>query len=51
VRGGQQWILPWDGNCILTTSAFVAIQTAVRRFGRATKYMYVPGANGSINQK
>ncbi|KNC76105.1 hypothetical protein SARC_11386 [Sphaeroforma arctica JP610] len=38
---GAKWILPWDGNCFLTSSAWKNITTSVRSHSDS-KYFWVP---------
>lgn len=40
-RGRAKWVLPWDGNCFLTSGAWAAIADAVTS-GGAQKYFLVP---------
>lgn len=42
-RGRARWLLPWDGNCFLTQSAFEAIRSAIER-NPYFRYVIVPMA-------
>eukprot|EP00123_Amoebidium_parasiticum_P018304 comp24167_c1_seq2/m.44079 comp24167_c1_seq2/g.44079 ORF comp24167_c1_seq2/g.44079 comp24167_c1_seq2/m.44079 type:complete len:1018 (-) comp24167_c1_seq2:421-3474(-) len=44
LEAGAKWILPFDGNCFFTTSAWESIRSAVREEGGRTKYFTVPMA-------
>ncbi|RIA97354.1 hypothetical protein C1645_707204 [Glomus cerebriforme] len=39
-----RWIFPFDGNCFLTTNAFLEIMTQIERWGKDYKYFVVPMA-------
>eukprot|EP00123_Amoebidium_parasiticum_P017591 comp23907_c2_seq1/m.42105 comp23907_c2_seq1/g.42105 ORF comp23907_c2_seq1/g.42105 comp23907_c2_seq1/m.42105 type:complete len:1059 (-) comp23907_c2_seq1:41-3217(-) len=42
IKAGARWILPWDGNCYLTSQAWEAVASAVREKGEEAKYFQVP---------
>src|SRR5690606_27107380 len=40
-RGRADWVMPWDGNCFLTSDGWAAIYEAIRHAG-AARYLIVP---------
>lgn len=41
-RPRARWILPWDGNCFLTTAAWQSVREAIAAAGDRAKYILVP---------
>ncbi len=49
-RSLAKWVLPWDGNCFLTTAAWAAIREDVRR-QRFLPYFMVPMTRTTANRE
>ena len=45
-----KWVLPWDGNCFLTQTAWQEIVDGIKRYG-SNKYLIVPMARILDNQQ
>ncbi|MFI2810117.1 glycosyltransferase [Microbulbifer sp. JSM ZJ756] len=37
-KNGYKWVLPWDGNCILSNEEFLKIKKAIDSAGKKAKY-------------
>eukprot|EP00123_Amoebidium_parasiticum_P017630 comp23923_c0_seq1/m.42223 comp23923_c0_seq1/g.42223 ORF comp23923_c0_seq1/g.42223 comp23923_c0_seq1/m.42223 type:complete len:833 (-) comp23923_c0_seq1:38-2536(-) len=51
IKAGAEWILPFDGNCFMTRTAWEEIKSALERKGSESKYFVTPMARLQSNDQ
>jgi len=50
VSTGEDWILPWDGNCFLHPNAYEALYAHLQEIPESKKYAYTPMNRAQYNE-